>query len=107
MHFARALLLKRVPKEAWVWMCVLSTTCYIIHLAPPPRPDPGRGHLLPQVSSKSITQRVLKFSVYHVNRQRKHQLLGQVLFPLKNESLAGDHHQLICRDLEAEPLEVR
>ncbi|XP_052589922.1 synaptotagmin-15 isoform X2 [Peromyscus californicus insignis] len=58
-----------------------------------------------QVSSRSITQRVLKFSVYHVNRQRKHQLLGQVLFPLKNETLAGDRHHIIWRDLEAENLE--
>ncbi|XP_076787595.1 synaptotagmin-15 isoform X2 [Arvicanthis niloticus] len=58
-----------------------------------------------QVSSKSVTQRVLKFSVYHVNKQRKHQLLGQVLFPLKNETLAGDHHRIIWRDLEAENLE--
>ncbi|GAB1298728.1 Synaptotagmin-15 [Apodemus speciosus] len=59
-----------------------------------------------QVSSKSVSQRVLKFSVYHVNKQRKHQLLGQVLFPLKNETLAGDHHHIIWRDLEAENLEA-
>nr|XP_021491666.1 synaptotagmin-15-like [Meriones unguiculatus] len=58
-----------------------------------------------QVSSKSVTQRVLKFSVYHVNRQREHQLLGQVLFPLKDESLSGDQPWVICRDLEAENLE--
>ncbi|KAL1781018.1 synaptotagmin-15 [Sigmodon hispidus] len=58
-----------------------------------------------QVSSRSITQRVLKFSVYHINKQRKHQLLGQVLFPLKNETLAGDHYHIIWRDLEAENLE--
>lgn len=58
-----------------------------------------------QVSSRSVSQRVLKFSVYHVNRQRKHQLLGQVLFPLKNETLAGDRHHIIWRDLEAENLE--
>uniref|UniRef100_A0ABI7WNB1 C2 domain-containing protein n=1 Tax=Felis catus TaxID=9685 RepID=A0ABI7WNB1_FELCA len=58
-----------------------------------------------KVSSKSITQRVLRFSVYHVDRQRKHQLLGQVFFPLKNETLAGDCPRLIWRDLEAESLE--
>ncbi|KAB0405690.1 hypothetical protein E2I00_016006, partial [Balaenoptera physalus] len=34
-------------------------------------------HFIFQVSSKSVTQRVLRFSVYHVDRQRKHQLLGQ------------------------------
>ncbi|KAH0510259.1 Synaptotagmin-15 [Microtus ochrogaster] len=41
-----------------------------------------------QVSSRSVPQRVLKFSVYHVNKQRKHQLLGHVLFLLKNEDPA-------------------
>ncbi|XP_012861764.1 synaptotagmin-15 [Echinops telfairi] len=62
-------------------------------------------HFIFQVSSKSIIQRVLKFSVYHVDRQRKHQLLGQVLFPLKNETLAGDCRRVVWRDLEAESLE--
>ncbi|XP_054436474.1 synaptotagmin-15-like [Pteronotus mesoamericanus] len=62
-------------------------------------------HFIFQVSSKSITQRVLRFSVYHVDRQKKHQLLGQVLFPLKNETLAGDCRRIIWRDLEAESLE--
>uniref|UniRef100_F6YAN6 C2 domain-containing protein n=1 Tax=Equus caballus TaxID=9796 RepID=F6YAN6_HORSE len=57
------------------------------------------------VSSRSITQRVLRFSVYHVDKQKKHQLLGQVLFPLKNETLLGDCRHVIWRDLEAESLE--
>ncbi|EHB05840.1 Synaptotagmin-15 [Heterocephalus glaber] len=46
-------------------------------------------HFIFQVSSKSVTQRVLQFSVYHVDRQRRHQLLGQVLFPLKSETLVA------------------
>uniref|UniRef100_A0A4X1VH90 Synaptotagmin-15 n=1 Tax=Sus scrofa TaxID=9823 RepID=A0A4X1VH90_PIG len=62
-------------------------------------------HFIFQVSSKSVTQRVLRFSVYHVDKQRKHQLLGQVLFPLKKETLAGDCQRIIWRDLEAESLE--
>uniref|UniRef100_A0A8D1NJV0 C2 domain-containing protein n=1 Tax=Sus scrofa TaxID=9823 RepID=A0A8D1NJV0_PIG len=62
-------------------------------------------HFIFQVSSKSVTQRVLRFSVYHVDKQRKHQLLGQVLFPLKKEILAGDCRRIIWRDLEAESLE--
>lgn len=49
---------------------------------------------------------VLRFSVYHVDRQRKHQLLGHVLFPLKDETLVGDCPRIIWRDLEAESLEV-
>lgn len=70
---------------------------------PDPSPDPH----LSQVSSKNITQRVLRFSVYHVDRQRKHQLLGQVFFPLRNEPLAGDCPHVIWRDLEAESGEVK
>ncbi|XP_008517490.1 synaptotagmin-15 isoform X2 [Equus przewalskii] len=62
-------------------------------------------HFVFQVSSRSITQRVLRFSVYHVDKQKKHQLLGQVLFPLKNETLLGDCRHVIWRDLEAESLE--
>ncbi|EPY84320.1 synaptotagmin XV-like protein [Camelus ferus] len=63
-------------------------------------------HFIFQVSSKSVTQRVLRFLVYHVDRQRKHQLLGQVLFPLK-EILERDGQCIIWRDLEAESLEVQ
>uniref|UniRef100_A0A2K6V0W6 C2 domain-containing protein n=1 Tax=Saimiri boliviensis boliviensis TaxID=39432 RepID=A0A2K6V0W6_SAIBB len=62
-------------------------------------------HFIFQVSSKTVTQRVLKFSIYHVDRRRKHQLLGQVLFPLNNETLAGDCRRIIWRDLEPESLE--
>ncbi|XP_014443049.1 synaptotagmin-15 [Tupaia chinensis] len=62
-------------------------------------------HFIFQVSSRSVTQRVLRFSVYHVDRQRRHQFLGQVLFPLKSETLAGDCRHVIWRDLEAESLE--
>ncbi|XP_060047197.1 synaptotagmin-15 isoform X2 [Erinaceus europaeus] len=62
-------------------------------------------HFIFQVSSKNVTQRVLRFSVFHVDRQRKHQLLGHVLFPLKKESLAGNSPHLLWRDLEAENLE--
>nr|XP_030718689.1 synaptotagmin-15-like isoform X4 [Globicephala melas]XP_030718690.1 synaptotagmin-15-like isoform X4 [Globicephala melas] len=64
-------------------------------------------HFIFQVPSKSVTQRVLRFTVYHVDRQRKHQLLGQVLFPLRTETLAGDCRRIIWRDLEAESLEVK
>ncbi|XP_037353569.1 synaptotagmin-15 [Talpa occidentalis] len=62
-------------------------------------------HFVFQVSSKSITQRVLRFSVFHVDRQGKHQLLGHVLFPLKNETLVGNCPHIVWRDLEAESLE--
>ncbi|OCT71983.1 synaptotagmin-15 isoform X1 [Xenopus laevis] len=58
-----------------------------------------------QVSGKTIHQRTLRFSVYHVDKIKKHHLLGQVLFPLKNESLTDDENMVIWRDLELENLE--
>ncbi|NWW43472.1 SYT15 protein, partial [Pedionomus torquatus] len=58
-----------------------------------------------QVSSKTLLQRTLKFLVYHVDRQKKHHLLGQVIFPLKNETLTDNNKLVIWRDLEKENLE--
>ncbi|NXF92542.1 SYT15 protein, partial [Eubucco bourcierii] len=55
-----------------------------------------------QVSSKMLFQRTLKFLVYHVDKQKKHHLLGQVVFPLKNETLTDDNKLVIWRDLEKE-----
>lgn len=54
-----------------------------------------------------LLQRTLKFLVYHVDKQKKHHLLGQVIFPLKNEALTEDNKLVIWRDLEKENLEVR
>uniref|UniRef100_A0A8C3WJ91 C2 domain-containing protein n=1 Tax=Catagonus wagneri TaxID=51154 RepID=A0A8C3WJ91_9CETA len=46
-------------------------------------------HFIFQVSSKSVTQRVLRFSVYHVDKQRKHQCNSLGLpAERKEESLA-------------------
>ncbi|XP_077206695.1 synaptotagmin-15-like [Paroedura picta] len=58
-----------------------------------------------QVSSNTLYRRTLKFCVYHVDKQKKHVLLGQVMFPLKNETLSGENKVVIWRDLEAETLE--
>ncbi|KAG8551832.1 hypothetical protein GDO81_004291 [Engystomops pustulosus] len=58
-----------------------------------------------QVSGKTLHQRTLRFSVYHVDKIKKHHLLGQVLFPLKNENLTDDGKLVIWRDLEQESLE--
>ncbi|OCT59775.1 synaptotagmin-15 [Xenopus laevis] len=58
-----------------------------------------------QVSGKTVHQRTLRFSVYHVDKIKKHHLLGQVLFPLKNESLTDDENMVIWRDLDLENLE--
>ncbi|XP_009999451.1 PREDICTED: synaptotagmin-15 [Chaetura pelagica] len=58
-----------------------------------------------QVSSRMLLQRTLKFLVYCVDKQKKHHLLGQVIFPLKNETLTDDNKVVIWRDLEKENLE--
>lgn len=53
-----------------------------------------------------LLERTLKFLVYHVDKQKKHHLLGQVTFPLKNETLTDDNKLVIWRDLEKAKLEV-
>ncbi|KAM8924576.1 synaptotagmin-15-like, partial [Pelodytes ibericus] len=58
-----------------------------------------------QVSGKTLHKRTLRFSVYHVDKIKKHHFLGQVLFPLKNENLREDGKLVIWRDLEDENLE--
>ncbi|KFP08835.1 Synaptotagmin-15, partial [Egretta garzetta] len=58
-----------------------------------------------QVSSNVLLQRTLKFLVYHVDQQKKHHLLGQAIFPLKNEALPDDNKLVVWRDLEKENLE--
>ncbi|XP_010712479.1 synaptotagmin-15 isoform X5 [Meleagris gallopavo] len=63
-------------------------------------------HFVFQVSSKTLLQRTLKFLVYHVDKQKHHHLLGQVIFPLKNETLTDDSKVVVWRDLEKENLET-
>ncbi|CAH2320303.1 synaptotagmin-15 isoform x1 [Pelobates cultripes] len=58
-----------------------------------------------QVSSKTVLHRTLMFSIYHVDKIKKHHLLWQVMFPLKNENLTDDVKLVIWRDLEVENME--
>ncbi|XP_019411262.1 PREDICTED: synaptotagmin-15-like isoform X1 [Crocodylus porosus] len=58
-----------------------------------------------QASSKTLHQRTLKFLVFHTDKQKRHHLLGQVILPLRNETLTSDSKLVIWRDLEAENLE--
>ncbi|XP_026528535.1 synaptotagmin-15 [Notechis scutatus] len=58
-----------------------------------------------QISSTVLFQKTLKFCVYHVDKQKKQVLLGQVIFPLKNEALAEDGKVVTWRDLEPDNLE--
>ncbi|MEE6488638.1 hypothetical protein FKM82_015296 [Ascaphus truei] len=58
-----------------------------------------------QVSGRTLHQRTLQFSVYHVDKIKKHHLLGQVMFPLRTENVTDDGKLVIWRDLELENME--
>lgn len=54
-----------------------------------------------QVSSRTLSQRVLRFSVFSVDRHKKHQLVGQVTLSLSELALReGVGRVLLWRDLE-------
>ncbi|KAJ8284644.1 hypothetical protein COCON_G00034940 [Conger conger] len=55
-----------------------------------------------QVSSKSLCEATLSLSVFSVNRQKKHQLEGRVLFPLSELDLGGEEGRVVWRDLETD-----
>ncbi|XP_052782510.1 synaptotagmin-15-like isoform X2 [Mya arenaria] len=59
-----------------------------------------------QVSSRSFADRVLKFTVYDVDRQKKHHVIGHALYPLKDHECEGNERLVIWRDLESEVLET-
>ena len=59
-----------------------------------------------QVSNRNINDRVLKFSVYDVDRHKKHQVIGHALYPLKDHDCESNERLVIWRDLEREVLEV-
>ena len=62
--------------------------------------------ILLQVSNRNINDRVLKFSVYDVDRHKKHQVIGHALYPLKDHDCESNERLVIWRDLEREVLEV-
>lgn len=59
-----------------------------------------------QVSNRSISDRVLKFTVYDVDRQKKHHVIGHALYPLKDHDCDSNERLVIWRDLEREVLET-
>ncbi|XP_066549981.1 synaptotagmin-15 [Amia ocellicauda] len=60
-----------------------------------------------QVSSKCVLQCTLRFSLFSVDRLRKHQQLGQVLFPLREPGLSEAAGRVLWRDLETHGAEVQ
>ena len=59
-----------------------------------------------QVAYRSIGDRVLKLTVYDVDRQKKHNLIGHALYPLKDHGCETNERLVIWRDLEREVVEV-
>ncbi|XP_052266141.1 synaptotagmin-15-like isoform X2 [Dreissena polymorpha] len=59
-----------------------------------------------QVSSRNFSDRILKFTVYDVDRQKKHLLIGHALYPLKDHQLENNERLVIWRDLDKEVVET-
>ena len=59
-----------------------------------------------QITLKALEERVLKFTAYDVDRNRRHQVIGHALYPLKEQSCEGDERVVIWRDLEKVVVEV-
>ena len=59
-----------------------------------------------QISTKSMEERVLKFTVVDVDRNRRHQTIGYALYPLRDHMYGYDEPIVIWRDLEKEVAEV-
>ncbi|KAJ8416109.1 hypothetical protein AAFF_G00381310 [Aldrovandia affinis] len=62
------------------------------------RSEQGSG----QVSSDSLAQATLCLSVFSVDRLKKHQLEGRVLFPLRELELGEAEGRVVWRDLESD-----
>ena len=59
-----------------------------------------------QISNKSMEERVLKFTVVDVDRNRRHQVIGHALYPLREHNYNCHEPVVILRDLEKEVAEV-
>ncbi|XP_067828440.1 synaptotagmin-15 [Heptranchias perlo] len=59
-----------------------------------------------QVSNETLSQRTLKVLVYDIDKQKKHQLIGQVILPLNSNVLSEDGKLAMWKDLETGDLEV-
>uniref|UniRef100_A0A0L8HDE2 C2 domain-containing protein n=1 Tax=Octopus bimaculoides TaxID=37653 RepID=A0A0L8HDE2_OCTBM len=55
-----------------------------------------------QVSHKSFDDRILKFTMFDVDRHRRHNVIGHALFPLKEYDCENNERMVIWRDLEKE-----
>ncbi|KAL4239707.1 calcium ion-regulated exocytosis of neurotransmitter [Mactra antiquata] len=59
-----------------------------------------------QVSYRNFNDRVLKLTVYDVDRIKKHHVIGHALYPLKDHDCESNERLVIWRDLEREVTET-
>ena len=55
-----------------------------------------------QVSTKSLEERILKVTVYDIDRHKRHKVIGHALYPLKEHDYEGNERVVLMRDLERE-----
>ena len=58
------------------------------------------------MSNKAIQERVLKLTMFDVDRHKRHHVLGHALYPLKEHDYESNERVVIWRDLEREVSEV-
>jgi len=62
-----------------------------------------------QVSSNNVESRVLRLTVYEIDRHKRHVIVGHALFPLRHHDVSDGSTtsgRIIWRDLERELTEV-
>ncbi|KAL3876862.1 hypothetical protein ACJMK2_034645 [Sinanodonta woodiana] len=59
-----------------------------------------------QVSNRNINDRILKFSVFDVDRHKKHNVIGHALYPLRDHDCDSNERLVVWRDLEREVIET-
>lgn len=55
-----------------------------------------------QVSSKTLSERVLKLTVYDVDRLRRHNVIGHVIYAMKGHNFETNEKCLVLRELESD-----
>ncbi|XP_059158664.1 synaptotagmin-15-like [Physella acuta] len=55
-----------------------------------------------QVSHRALEERVLKLTVYDVDRHKRHQVIGHALYPLREHASESNVRLVVWRDLERE-----
>lgn len=59
-----------------------------------------------QVSYKAIQDRILKLTVFDVDRHKRHNVIGHALYPLREHDCEVNERVVVWRDLEKEVTEV-